>query len=205
MFRASRNSVSNNSVVGNEVNSTGRTRYRDTIKTMTEMRMSTTINRSSTNPGSGVISATTIASMAIGTTNWPSVSIGRSVIHFGRLPPDAGGAMVFEGVMLSRLPSVHQFEDVCQDLRHGSIKMRWNLLSDLDALVERLCQWRILDDRHLMLDRLLAYAQRQEVLALGDYQRRRHIVHVIAYGNCEMRRVDYHGCGRRHVFHHLAA
>ena len=73
MFSARRNSVSSSRVVGNDVNSTGRTRYSDTISTVTDIMMSVTISRSSRKPGSGVISAITMASTAIGTAISPSI------------------------------------------------------------------------------------------------------------------------------------
>src|ERR1035441_6840125 len=124
IFSARRNNVSNNSVVGNEVNSTGRTRYKDTISTITDTRMSVTIRKSRTNPGSGVISAITMASIASGTTSSPSVSMGRSRIHFGRMLAVPGAAMALEGVLLSRHPPVHEFENVGQDLGYRAVEMR---------------------------------------------------------------------------------
>src|ERR1019366_2964138 len=127
-FSARRNNVSNNRVVGKEVNSTGRIRYRDTISTITDTRMSVTIRKSRTSAGSGVISAITMASTASGTTSPPSVSMGRSSIHFGRLLALPGAAMAFAGVTLSRHPSVHEFENVGQDFGHRAVEMRRDLL-----------------------------------------------------------------------------
>src|ERR1035438_1539139 len=190
MFSARRNKVNSNRVVGNEVNSTGRNRYRDTTNTITDTRMSVTIRKSSTNPGSGVISGITMASMASGTTSSPSVSRGRFSSHFGRLPAVPGAAMALVGVMLSRHPPVHQLEDVGQNFGHRAVEMRRDLLADFDGFVKRLRQRRILHDRHLMLDRYLPDAQRQVVLALGNHQRRRHAVHVVSDGHGEVRRVD---------------
>src|SRR5260370_16666217 len=171
MFSDRRNNVSSNRVVVNEVNSTGRTRYRDTISTTTETRISITISKSRRNPGSGVIRAITMASIASGTTSSPSVSMGRFSIHFGRLLAVPGAAMAFDGVMLSRHPSVHELENVGQNFGHRAVQMRRNLLSDFDRFVERLRQRRILDDRHLVLDRLLPDAHCQVVLALADPHR----------------------------------
>ena len=73
MFSASRNSVSNSSVVGNTLNSTGRPMYIATIITMTDIMMSITIRKSSTKLGSGVISAMTIAKTAMGTASSPAL------------------------------------------------------------------------------------------------------------------------------------
>src|ERR1017187_6354213 len=154
MLSARRNNVSNNRVVGKEVNSTGRTRHRDTIRTITDTRMSVTIRKSRIIPGSGVINAITMASTAKGTSSPPSGSMGRFSFHFGRLAVP-GAAIALEGVMLSRHPSVHEFENVGQDFGHRAVEMRRNLLPDFDRFVKRLRQRRILDDRHLVLDRLL--------------------------------------------------
>ena len=59
--------MSNSSVVGNTLNSTGRVIYIATIITITDIMMSVTIKMSSMKPGRGVIRAMTIASTAIGT------------------------------------------------------------------------------------------------------------------------------------------
>src|SRR5664279_517527 len=135
MFSARRNNVNSNRVLGNEVNSTGRTRYRATISTITDTRMSVTINRSRTNFGSGVIRAITMASTANGTTSSPNVSMGRFSIHFGRLPAVPGAAMALAGVMLSRHPSVHESENVGQNFRHRPVQVRRDLLPDFDGFV----------------------------------------------------------------------
>src|SRR5260370_29486624 len=125
--------------------------------------MSTTINRSSRKPGRGVISAITIASTASGTASWPSVSSGRLLTQSGQSPAGLGAAMALDGVTLAGHPSVHQFENISQDLGYRAIEMRRNFLADLDRFVERLRQRRIFDDRHLVLDGLLADAQRQAI------------------------------------------
>ena len=69
MFRARRNSVSSRSVVGKTLNSTGFRMYMETIITTTDIMMSVTIRMSSMKPGTGVISAITMPSTAIGTPN----------------------------------------------------------------------------------------------------------------------------------------
>src|SRR5580704_13626590 len=81
-LRARRNSVSKSNVVGNDVNSTGRTRYSDTISTVTEAMISVTISRSRTKPGSGVISATTMANTASGTASSLSALSGTAANIF---------------------------------------------------------------------------------------------------------------------------
>ena len=97
MFSASRNSVSSSSVVGNEVNSTGRTRYSETISTVTDIRMSVTISRSSTKPGSGVIRATTMPSTASGTAISAERRSSGSACH--PAGQRAGAGMALAGVM----------------------------------------------------------------------------------------------------------
>ena len=96
MFRASRNSVSSSRVVGNDVNSTGRIRYSETISTITDIRMSVTISRSSTKPGSGVISATTMPSTASGTAICAELRRGSSC---PATRGAAGAARCLAGVM----------------------------------------------------------------------------------------------------------
>src|ERR1035438_3520541 len=177
MFSASRNNVSNSSVVGNDVNSTGRTRYSETIMTVIDISRSVTISRSSTKPGSGVISAITIPSTASGTANWRNSSSAGARPQPGdpaAAGNPAGAAMVFAGVMsLAGEPPVHEFEDVRQNLRHRAVQMRRDLLPHFHRLVQRLRQRRILDDRYLVFHGLLPDPQRQIVLALGHHHRRR--------------------------------
>ena len=67
MFRASRNIVSKSSVVGNTLKSTAFRMYTETSSTITESVMSTTIRKSSSIDGMGMMSATTIATTARGT------------------------------------------------------------------------------------------------------------------------------------------
>src|SRR5581483_10752338 len=71
-FSARRNRVSSKSVVGKTLKSTGLMMYIVTIKTITDIAISKAIRTSSRNGGMGVISATTIASTAIGTPSSPS-------------------------------------------------------------------------------------------------------------------------------------
>ena len=68
---ANRKSVSNNSAVGKTLNSTGLRMYIVTINTMTDIMMSTTISKSSSSDGIGVIRAMTMASTAMGTAMSP--------------------------------------------------------------------------------------------------------------------------------------
>src|SRR5208283_94871 len=175
MFKASRNSVSSNRVEGNDVKSTGRTRYSDTIITVID------ISRSVTKGGSGVMSAITIASTAMGTAISPSMVSGTACFHWnpasGAAPAAAaalplgpgtppGLAMALAGVIvLTWEPSVHQLENVGQDFGHRAVEMRRNLLAHLHRLVEGLRQGRVLDDGNLVFHGLLADAQGQVVLA----------------------------------------
>src|SRR5579864_6487881 len=99
--------------------------------------MSVTIRRSSTKRGSGVISAITIARTASGTAISLSTPSGSACTHRGS--PDGAG-IALAGVILSRQPPVHEFEDVGQDLRHRPVQMRRNLLPHLHRFVERLRQ-----------------------------------------------------------------
>src|ERR1035441_2059884 len=122
--------------------------------TVIEISRSVTISRSNTKPGSGVISAITIPSTASGTANWRNSSSARPRAPPGDPPAagnPAGAAMVLAGVMsLAGEPPVHEFENVRQDLRHGAVQMRRDLLPHFHQLVQRLRQRRILDDRHLV-------------------------------------------------------
>src|ERR1700749_2665470 len=68
-FRARRKRVRSSRVVGNTLKSTGFVIYIATIRTMTDIIMSVTIKRSSTNGGMGAISATITARTAAGTAN----------------------------------------------------------------------------------------------------------------------------------------
>jgi hypothetical protein len=70
-FRDSRKRVSNKSVVGKTLKSTGRRICIATISTITDIMMSITIRMSRMNEGRGVINATTMASTAMGTPSWP--------------------------------------------------------------------------------------------------------------------------------------
>src|ERR1035438_4837621 len=145
--------------------------------TVTDIRMSVTISRSSTKLGSGVISAMTIPSTAMGTASWLSSSSGSARTQAGSAP---GGAIVLAGVIgLSRQFAVHEFVNVSQNLRHRAVEVRRNLLSHFHRLIQRARQRRIFDDRDLVLDGPLTDAQRQVILALGDYQRRGHALHQI--------------------------
>src|SRR5690242_12847901 len=110
MFSARRKSVSSSNVVGKDVNSTGRTRYSETIRTVTDARMSVTIRRSRMKPGRGVIRAMTIARTAIGTAISRRSSRGRARIQAGL----AEAGMALAGVT-DLLASFHEFEDVGQD------------------------------------------------------------------------------------------
>src|ERR1043166_1668836 len=151
MLSARRKSVNRSSVVGNEVNSTGRTRYSETMSTVTDTRRSITISRSSTKPGSGVISATTMPSTASGTAISPSMPPVRVCSHLR--PEDPGAARVLEGVIVSaRQLSVHQLEYVGQNLGYRAVEVRRDLLPHVDGLIKRPRQRWIFDDRHLVLD-----------------------------------------------------
>ena len=72
IFSASRYSVSNSSVVGKTLKSTAFRIYTETIITITDSMMSTTIRKSSSIDGMGMMSATTIATTAIGTAISPN-------------------------------------------------------------------------------------------------------------------------------------
>src|SRR5262249_31443665 len=72
IFSASRYSVNNRSVVGKTVKSTARRTYTATIITITDSMMSTTRRKSSSAPGIGVMSATTVPTTAMGTPISPS-------------------------------------------------------------------------------------------------------------------------------------
>ena len=73
MFSASRNSVSNSKVVGNTLKSTGLAGCTPRPScTITDNMMSSTIRKSSSIAGMGMISAITIATTAIGTAISPS-------------------------------------------------------------------------------------------------------------------------------------
>src|SRR6202167_881929 len=119
--------------------------------------MSVTISRSRMNPGSGVISATTIASTASGTASSLSVLRDAAANRFVFLGGASAGAEVISS---TGEPAVHELVDVSQNLRYRAIQLRRNLLSHFGRLVERLRQRRILHDRHLILDGLLFDAQR---------------------------------------------
>src|ERR1019366_3144177 len=107
--------------------------------TVIDIRRSVTISRSSTKPGIGVISAITIPSTASGTANWRNSSSARARAQPGALPAagnPAGAVMVLAGVMcLAGESPVHEFENVCQDLRHRAVQMRRDLLPDFHRLV----------------------------------------------------------------------
>src|SRR5690242_12235603 len=66
MFRARRNNVINNKVVGKTLNSTGFVMYIATRRTITDMVILALMRMSSRNGGSGMIIARTMASTAIG-------------------------------------------------------------------------------------------------------------------------------------------
>src|ERR1035438_3355677 len=66
-FSARRNRVSRRRTVGNTLNSTGRPIYMATIITTTDIMRSSTIKKSNTNRGSGVMRAITISSTTMGT------------------------------------------------------------------------------------------------------------------------------------------
>src|SRR5271157_4095904 len=127
MFKASRNSVSSNRVEGNDVKSTGRMRYSETIITMTDISRSVTISRSITKGGRGVMSAITIASTAMGTAISFSMATGMACFHWNGAPgAPLGGrpgiAMALAGVMvLTWEPPVHELEDVGQDFGHRAV------------------------------------------------------------------------------------
>src|ERR1700722_6110824 len=122
--------------------------------------MSVTISRSSTKPGSGVMSATTIASTASGTASSLSALSGMPANIFETL----GAVSALAGLItLTRQLSVHQFVYVGQNFGHRAIELRRNLLPDLSRFVERLRQRRVLDNRHLVFDGPLLDAQRQIV------------------------------------------
>src|SRR5262249_22481091 len=67
MFSASRYSVNKSKVVGKTLKSTALRMYTETSSTITDRVMSTTIRKSSSIGGMGMMSATTIATTAIGT------------------------------------------------------------------------------------------------------------------------------------------
>src|ERR1700678_4023307 len=139
------------------------------MSTVTDARISVTINRSRTNPGSGVISATTIAKTASGTASSLRALSGMPANAFEIL----GAASALAGLIaLTWQLSVHQFVDVSQNLGHRTIELRWNLLTNLGRGVQRLRQRRIFDDRHLIFDGLLFDPQREVVLALRDHHGR---------------------------------
>src|SRR5437016_4606180 len=136
------------------------------------MRISVTISRSRMKRGSGVMSANTIPSTASGTAISPRLDRGRNSDHFH------GGVKALEGVINSaRQPPIHELEDVGQNLGHGAIEMRRNLLADLYGFVKRLRQGLVFDDGHLIFYAPLTNAKGQVVLALGNHQRRRHGLH----------------------------
>src|SRR6202011_2022324 len=114
---------------GKVVNSTGRTRYSETISTVTDIRMSATINRSNTNPGSGVISAIMMASTAIGTARSFSVAQGREASQ--RDGTLGIGASVLAGVILTWQLPVHELENVCEYFGHGFVEMRRDFLAHI--------------------------------------------------------------------------
>src|SRR5690242_2796966 len=132
--------------------------------TVSDIRMSETINRSSTNLGSGAMSAITMAITPSGTAISPIESHGRDSIHLG-----CGGARALAGVMTlpvsGRQPPMHQLEDVGEDFGHRAVQVRRNFLADFDGLIERLRQRRVLDDGNLVFHGALADAQGQIVLA----------------------------------------
>jgi hypothetical protein len=67
MFRARRNSVISNRVVGNMLNSTARRIYSETRSTITENMMLIEINTSSRKGGTGAIMISTMPRTATGT------------------------------------------------------------------------------------------------------------------------------------------
>ncbi len=70
-----------------------------------------------------------MASTASGTAIWRSASSGKPPIH----PGSAGAGIALAGVMaLTWEPPVHEFEDVSQNLRHGAVQVRRDLLADVD-------------------------------------------------------------------------
>ena len=72
-------------------------------------------------------------------------------------------------------------------------------------LYKRLRQRRVLHDRDQILDGLLADSQRQIIFTFGYHHRRRHRLHLVAYGHGEVSRVDDHGGRGGHLAHHAAA
>ena len=99
---------------------------------------------------------------------------------------------------------MHEFVNVSQNLRHRAVEVRRNLLSHFHRLIQRARQRRIFDDRDLVLDGPLTDAQRQVILALGDYQRRGHALHLVTDGNCVVSGIDHHGGCLGQVLHHVA-
>src|SRR6516225_9172182 len=129
------------------------------MSTVTDIRMSVTMSRSSMKPGRGVTRAITIASTATGTAISRSVETG---IIF-KNPPGCGNA--FAGVIWSVGESpVHEFEDIGQDFRYRAIQMRRNLLSDIHGFVQRLRQRWVLDDRNVVFECNPSDAQREVIL-----------------------------------------
>src|ERR1043166_1790140 len=154
--------------------------------------MSMTMRKSSTKGGSGVISAITMPSTASGTAISPSMPEASACAHLAR-PARAGAGIAFaEIIRLTGEPPVHELEYVRQNLGHGPVELRRDLLADVDRRIQRSRQRRILDDRHLMFDGFLPDAQRQIVLALCDHERRGHGIELVANGDRIVRRVDHH-------------
>ena len=58
---------------------------------------------------------------------------------------------------------VHQAVDVSQNFRDCAIQMRWNLLTHVSRLIQRLGQRRIFDEWYLMLHGALPDTQRASI------------------------------------------
>src|SRR5579875_3451441 len=167
---ASRNMVSSSNVVGNTLKSTGFRIYMVTMSTMTDIMMSSTINRSSNAGGTGVINAITIASTATGTVN--SVRFGSAILArlFGAAAMACAGADIIPVTPPSLLRQfmAHQSVDIGQDFRYCLVKLKRYRTPYFRGFIEGSGERWILHDRHLMLGGDLPDAKRQPIAAFRD-------------------------------------
>src|SRR5215217_4737352 len=156
IFSASLKRVSSRRVVGNVLNSTGFVMYIDTISTTTDNMISAEIRKSRRNAGSGVIIAITMARTPTGTAISPRVwrEITAGIWR--------AAATLFDMAFQLRSydsPAAHQTINVGEYLGDSPIELGRDLLAHLRRSVKPACEWRILDNRHTVVDGLLTNPQ----------------------------------------------
>src|SRR6476469_9742671 len=84
---------------------------------------------------------------------------------------------------------IHQAENIRKHFGDRSVEIGRYLLAYVDGLIERLRQWRILDDRNVVLDRFALDTKSEIVLAFCDHHRGPRRFEIVTQGDGNKRMI----------------